>query len=360
MKLKGVTLIYGPPGAGKTTFAAWYTYNNYDKIFWVSAFEDEGTFRRNMAALGYNFGEKLVYWEAVLAGAETFFNTLLDAVVREKPQALVIDSVTEFLAMGGGLDILHNVIYRAIKQGGVDVFLTAEREVAPKVAYIADNVVELLYDVYPYGAVREAVVRKIRGGKAGYTLPFVIREGTGILFVTPTEAAEARVMRIETGTCLDVAVGGLYKGLLHVLVGPPGAGKTWLMLKTVKSLRERGVKAEYICVTGAASVYVQQFGVESIDVNLDLGELYAALATVKADAVFIRGLEALFRLYGEQLLYSTLQTLLRVARSGPAVVISLRDLHDLDVLFDVIVNVENRRVTGVRAPSGRIGEKVEC
>ncbi|ABL88936.1 hypothetical protein Pisl_1787 [Pyrobaculum islandicum DSM 4184] len=225
-------------------------------------------------------------------------------------------------------------------------------------AYVADNVIELIYEVYPYGAVREAVVRKIRGGRAGFIVPYVIKEGVGVLIITPTEPVATRIERLETGTCLDVAAGGLYKGLLHVLVGPPGAGKTWLMLKAVKSLRERGVKAEYINRGGF--VYVQQFGVESIDVNLDLGELYAALATVKADVVFIRGLEALFRLYGEQLLYSTLQTLLRVARSGPAVVISLRDLHDLDVLFDVIVNVENRTVTSVRAPGGKIGEKVKC
>jgi predicted RNase H-like nuclease (RuvC/YqgF family) len=26
-RLRGVSLVYGPPGAGKTTFAAWYTYH---------------------------------------------------------------------------------------------------------------------------------------------------------------------------------------------------------------------------------------------------------------------------------------------------------------------------------------------
>ena len=102
-----------------------------------------------------------------------FFGTLLDAVAREHPEALVIDSVTEVLASGGGLDILHNVLYRAVKQSGVDVFLTAEKDVASKVTYVADNVIELLYEVYPYGVLREAVVRKIRGGKAGYSMPFI-------------------------------------------------------------------------------------------------------------------------------------------------------------------------------------------
>jgi len=61
VKLKGVTLVYGPPGAGKTTFTAWYTYSNYGKVFWVSVFEDEESFRRNMAAFGYDFGERLIF-----------------------------------------------------------------------------------------------------------------------------------------------------------------------------------------------------------------------------------------------------------------------------------------------------------
>ena len=56
LRLRGVSLVYGPPGAGKTTFAAWYTYHNYKGMFWVSVFEDEATFRRNKASFGYDFG----------------------------------------------------------------------------------------------------------------------------------------------------------------------------------------------------------------------------------------------------------------------------------------------------------------
>jgi KaiC/GvpD/RAD55 family RecA-like ATPase len=360
IQLRGVTLVYGPPGAGKTTFTAWYTYNSYRKVFWVSVFEDEVSFRRNAASLGYDFGGRLEYWEAPLAGAEAFFSTLLDAVARERPEALVIDSVTEVLAAGGGLDIIHNMLYRAVKQSGVDVFLTAEKEVAPNVAYVADNVVELIYEVYPYGAVREAVVRKIRGGRAGFSLPFLIREGRGILFLAPAAPSKAAVERLETGMCLDEAVGGLYKGLLHAVVGPVGAGKTWLMLKAAKALKERGRRVVYVAVSGTGAVYAEKFGVDAVDVGLNVEELFAAVVSTDNEVVFIRGLEALAALYGSAVLYTVLRILLQTARGGKAVVVALRDLHDLDILFDVIVKMEEKNAVGVRGPGGKIGEKVRC
>jgi len=358
-RLRGVSLVYGPPGAGKTTFAAWYTYHNYKRVFWVSVFEDEATFRRNMASFGYDFGERLVFWEAPLAEAEAFFGTLLDAAARERPEVLVIDSVTEVLALGGGLDIIHNVLYRAVKQSGVDVFLTAEKDVASKVTYVADNVIELLYEVYPYGALRDVVVRKIRGGKAGYSMPFIIREGRGIVFLTPEAPAKTAAEQLSTGTCLDEAVGGVYKGLLHAIVGPVGAGKTWLMLKAASALKERG-GAVYISVSGAGAVYAERFGVDAVEVDLNVEELFAAVASTDRDVVFIRGLEALSTLYGPSVLYTELRILLQMARGGRAVVVSLRDLHDLDMLFDVIVQMEERSVIGIRGPQGRIGEKIKC
>ena len=360
IQLRGVTLVYGPPGAGKTTFTAWYTYNSYRKVFWVSVFEDEASFRRNAALLGYDFGERLVFWEAPLAGPEAFFDTLLDAVMRERPEVLVIDSVTEVLALGGGLDIIHNVLYRAVKQSGVDVFLTAEKEVASKVAYVADNVIELIYEVYPYGALREAVVRKIRGGKAGYSIPFIIREGRGFVCLAPKTQAKTAAEQLSTGTCLDEAVGGIYRGLLHAIVGPVGAGKTWLMLKAANALRERGRGAVYISVSGAGAVYAERFGVDTVEVDLNVEELFAAVVSTDKEAVFIRGLEALSTLYGPSVLYTVLRILLQTARGGRSVVVSLRDLHNLDMLFDVIVRMEERSVIGVRGPQGRIGERIKC
>ncbi len=63
-------------------------------MFRISVFEDEASFRRNAASLRYDFGERLVFWEAPVAGAEALFSTLLDAVARERPEALVKDSVT--------------------------------------------------------------------------------------------------------------------------------------------------------------------------------------------------------------------------------------------------------------------------
>lgn len=359
-KLRGVSLVYGPPGAGKTTFAAWYTYHNYKRVFWVSVFEDEATFRRNIASFGYDFGGRLVFWEAPLAEPEAFFGTLLDAVAREHPEALVIDSVTEVLASGGGLDILHNVLYRAVKQSGVDVFLTAEKDVVSKVIYVADNVIELLYEVYPYGVLRDAVVRKIRGGKAGYSMPFIIREGRGVVFLTPEAPAKTAVEQLSTGTCLDEAVGGVYKGLLHAIVGPLGAGKTWLMLKAASALKERARSAVYIAVSGAGAVYAERFGVDTVEVDLNVEELFAAVVTTDRDVVFISSLEALSTLYGPSVLYMVLRTLRLMARGGRAVVVSLRNLHNLDMLFDVIVQMEERSVIGVRGPQVRIGEKIRC
>ncbi|MEZ0319566.1 MAG: ATPase domain-containing protein [Pyrobaculum sp.] len=361
LELRGVTLVSGPAGAGKSTFVAWYTHGRYSKIFWVSAFEDEPTFRSNMKKLGYDFGEKFVFWEAPLGDLEAFFNTLVNTVYRDRPEALVVDSITAFFAdWQKGVEFLHNLIYRVVRRLGVDVFLTAEREVAEKVAYVADNVIELLYEVHPYGALRTAVVKKIRGGAAGYTIPYIIAEGVGMVLITPAEAGKISVLK--TGSCLDQVTGGLYKGALTAVVGPTGSGKTWLMLTAAKALKEAGLKAAYISFGGGAKLYAEQMGVEVVEVEPDLAKLLLLLCQLTAsgyDAVFIRGLELLSHFYGKETLYTAFQLLHKISRMNIAVVVSLRDLHEADMVFDVIIRVSEAGVEAVRSPLGRRGP-VRC
>ena len=361
LELRGVTLVYGPAGAGKSTFVSWYTHGRYSKIFWVSAFEDETTFRSNMKKLGYDFGDRLSFWEAPLVDAESFFNTLIDSVYRERPDALVVDSITAFLTEGGrGVELVHNLIYRVVRKLGVDVFLTAERHVAEKVTYVADNVIELVYEVYPYGALRTAVVRKVRGWPAGYTVPYIIAEGVGMIFLTPGEAGNVGVLK--TGTCLDQITGGLYKGALTAVVGPTGSGKTWLMLTVAKALKDAGAKVSYVNLGGGARLYAEKTGVEALEVEPDLTKLLLLLYQLTAsghDAIFVRGLEILSLFYGREILYTALQLLHKLSRMGTAVVVSRRELYNADMIFDVIVKIGEAGVEAVRSPLGRRGP-VRC
>jgi len=312
----------------------------YGKVFWASAFEDEATFRANMAKLGYEFGDRLVFWEAPLGDVEAFFNALVDAVARERPEALVIDSVTAFLPHGG-LDLLQNLLYRVVRKMGVDVFLTAERQVAEQLTYLADNVIELRYEVYPYGSFRELVVRKVRGGPAGYTTPFLIVEGEGFIPLAPPPGG-ARPTALETGTCIVKLAGGVYKGAATAVVGPMGSGKTTLMFTVAKALKDGGKRVAYINVGGGGSLVAEKYGVEAVDVEFNITQLLQALLKLTGrgyDAVFIRGLDAFDKAFGREAFVRALRCVVRASRVGPAVVVSLRRLYGMDILFDVIIRV---------------------
>jgi len=363
VELRGVTLVYGAAGAGKTTFVAWWV-RRYGKVFWVSAFEDEATFRANMAKLGYEFGGRLVFWEAPLGEVEAFFNALVDAVARERPEALVVDSVTAFLPQGG-VDLLQNLVYRVVRRMGVDVFLTAEEHVAEQLTYLADNVIELKYEVYPYGSFRELVVRKVRGGPAGYTTPFLIMEGEGFVPLTPMLAplgTGAKIEVLETGTCIDKLAGGVYKGAATAIVGPMGSGKTTLMLMAAKALRERGRKVAYINLGPGGSLVAEKYGVEAVFLYFDRTQLVQTLLKLKDyDAVFVRGLDVFDEAFGREAFIRTLRCAARASYMGPALVVSVKDLNGMDILFDVIIRVGEDFVESVRSPIGKHRvPKAEC
>lgn len=369
LKLKGVTLVYGPAGAGKTTFAAWYAYNNYRRTLWVSAFEDEPTFRANMAKLGYAFGDRLVYWEAPLVeDLEAFSRSLIEVAFQQKPDLLVLDSITE-LTYGdhpdGGVKVLHNLIYKLIKTAGMDVLATAERQVAERIMYIADNVIELRYDVYPYGTVRELVVRKIRGGRAGYALPFAITEGLGFVLIKAAPLSRPGEA-IKTGVpCIDETLGGVMKGAVTALVGPIGSGKSSIMLKTAESLKRAERSVYYLSFLGDADILKGKYNVEVLNAPLDveafLLQVYTLAVKHKADALFVDGLDILARFFGEKVFYTVLLEFIKLVKAmGIAAVISLAEEWGLLNYLDIVARVHSRTVTAIKTPIYAAGSQRSC
>lgn len=368
LKLKGITLVYGPAGAGKTTFAAWYAYSNYARILWVSAFEDEATFRSNMARLGYAFGDRLTYWEAPLVeDLESLFQSLIDAVLKQRPDLLVLDSITE-LTYGdpqGGVRIIHNLLYRLVKSIGVDVIVTAERQVAERMMYIADNVIELRYDVYPYGTVRELVVRKVRGGRAGYVLPFAIAEGLGFVIIKAEAAARPGEV-VKTGvSCLDETLGGLMGGAVAALIGPAGSGKSTVMLKAAENLRKAGKKVYFLSFLGDADLLKARYDVEAMNAPLDvesfLLQLYTLAVKLRADALFIDGIDLLARFFEEKIFFMVMLELMKLVKTlGIPAVVSLTKDWGLANYLDIVANVSNRKITAVKTPIGVASAEHGC
>ena len=190
MDLKGVTLVYGRPGTGKTTLAAHIAAERLrrgEKVLWVSFYEDRDLLLKNAAALGYDLNKAHI-WDAVLAKAEDVFNYIIALTTEEGPSLLVLDSISQLQ----GLDVrghLTNVMYRALRPTGVDVLLTAEEEANP-LSYIADNIVHLVRKVSERGvATRYMDFEKMRGRPAGFVKAFEIIEGIGLVLLDELKPA---------------------------------------------------------------------------------------------------------------------------------------------------------------------------
>jgi len=108
----------------------------------------------------------------------------------------------------------------------------------------------------------------------------------------------------------------------------------------------------------------EKYGVEAIDVELNVTHLVYTLrrlAGVGYDAVFVRGLDAFGNAFGRGAFVQALRYATSASRLGPAVVASLRRLHGMDILFDVVIRMGEDFVESVRSPVGkRRIPKAEC
>lgn len=222
---------------------------------------------------------------------------------------------------------------------------------------ISPEAVAYLWLMLDYGR-NIVIVGPTGAGKTSLlnALLYLIRPGAKILTIEDTR--EIIIDVVQTETCLDEAAGGLYKGVLTAVVGPMGAGKTSFMLRLASSLKKLGREAAIIDVGGTGAIYAARYGVRWIGVDLNLEELMwniHKLTNEGVEAVFIRGLDLISTLYGRHTLITTLRILGKMARRGIAVVTSLRDIQNVDILFDVVVQVNKDKIEAIRSPVGRGG-----
>lgn len=315
MDLRGITLIYGKPGTGKTTLAAHMASERLrrgEKVLWVSFYEDRDTLLKNAKGLGYDL-EKAHLWDAVLADPQSVFNYIVALATEEAPSLLVVDSISQLQ----GLDLrthLTNVIYRALKPTGVDILLTAEEEGAIPLNYIADNIIHLVRKVSERGvSTRYMDFEKMRGRPAGFVKPFEIVEGVGIVFLDDLKPARRGAGRtIRTGTCIDELLGGLEPGGT-LSIAPSSNRYLRFLARLAASLSQQGAKVLFAARSVDPLKFysrVEKLGGKIVTKRVEVRPerywwltygLYKAVEEVQPDVVMTDWLDVEFALLGRDL-----------------------------------------------------------
>ena len=274
---KRVFLLEGAPGTGKTTIATQFLMEGEargERGLYITLSENEAELREGAQSHGWTLGKLIDIYELVppeslldehqqqsllyssdLELGETT-RRIFDAIVRVKPERIVIDSLSEIrLLAQSSLRYRRQIL--ALKhyfsQSGATVLMLDDltTEALDKTVHsIAHGVIRLEELAPSYGAERRRLrVIKYRGQQFRGGYHDLVLE-TGGMRVFPRLVSAEHKTSFERGAvrsgneALDALLGGgIERGSSTLVLGPAGTGKSLLMLTFAVAAIERGEKA---------------------------------------------------------------------------------------------------------------------
>ncbi len=250
-------LVEGPPGSGKTSFAAKFIYEGAhrgEKGVYVSFVEGRYSFYSFMKSLGMDFYDLerkglVTFIEAIPLHNEEAARLIIERVLmmalEEGVKRVVIDSVTVLIQTFGlekARELLTTTLLRELKRAGVTTLLISEKprsytesEVSVE-EYIADTVIELNYRLEYGKIVRYMRILKVRGVSIPLSeIAFTLRKDAVIDLAVPIVPHE--IPAIDTSTIyktgikeIDDLIIGIPRGSQALIIVEPGINSLDLSL----------------------------------------------------------------------------------------------------------------------------------
>ncbi|WP_148682387.1 RAD55 family ATPase [Pyrobaculum neutrophilum] len=177
---RGMTLIYGPPGSGKTSLAIRLASRVADKVLWISTTEGPDLLKEAARRVGVD-PSTFDFYDFPRAFRQDIARYILDHIASYG--AAVVDSVTG-MATRQNIDVVtHSILYQITKEKPIIVIADED---TPHVSYIADHVIHVWYRKNSIGHyIRYVQLEKSRTRPPGPRYIFDIVEGKGIMYVHP-------------------------------------------------------------------------------------------------------------------------------------------------------------------------------
>jgi circadian clock protein KaiC len=348
---RGVTAIYGRPGTGKTSLAMRIAHERVaegQNVLWISLYEDEETFFKNAAALGYNLS-KVEFWDMIFVRPDVILNQMVSAVSQGNYGLVVADSISALVENLQSREYLINAVYRVFKPSGIDFIGIAEEEAAAPLDYIADNLLRMELRLENGVAERRMYVIKARGRRAGYYLELDILEGQGVVFLDDLPRPAPKGPWEKWIDSISQATGAVRGGGVYFFIG---RGLTPLLAKAAAELSREGLKVLYRVFSrdaSAASALVEKFGGNVIVQRVEprpqshfthVKWLYDTLAETNADVLISEGVDAEFFTYDKRAVDINRKEVEELRKLGVATFVNVDKDFGLKSLADAVVIVK--------------------
>ncbi len=234
----------GLPGAGKTLLAA-RAVSGFSNVAWFTFYETGDRLAKYLTSVGLKPPAHVFDLVSVRDKAPVEF--IVEKVLEVEPDAVVVDGLSALTAEGER-EFVHAVFYHGISRERPVILIKEGVEASPA-DYIADVIIEVEHRVLEGGvSVRNVKILKTRGRAVRYaSLPYVIAEEGPVVITPREEAKEPSAQRLTTGAPeLDEALGGgVLRGSLVAVVGPPDGLASKLMVLTAAALARKGQRVLY-------------------------------------------------------------------------------------------------------------------